>query len=146
MTDENINKQLKKLGVDPKQARNDLRAKDNRLKQEAAVKEKVTRIKEQNYYQERGIGGMGGLGPNYRSQELALTAKANAARISPTKPKVTPPSPPVKPAPKYTPAGGGMGGRRGSGSSPKSGTRTPQISARNPSASNAKQKVLGMTS
>jgi hypothetical protein len=50
-------------------------------------------------------------------------------KISKSQTKKQPPKPLPKPKPKYNPAGGGMGGRRGSGSNPsRKGTNPPSFS------------------
>jgi hypothetical protein len=80
-------------------------------------------------------------GKYYKDYNAAVSArKERLAKIAPTKPKpvgsgVTPPSKP-KVSVKYTPAGGGMGGKRGSGSSPSTATpKVPQFSSASSSRS-----------
>ena len=99
MKEENIKKMLnQRLGPNGySRAVNDLKAKQTRVKKESDVKDQYLRIQEKNYYQQRGVGGMGGLGSDYKKQEQKLAA---AAKISPSKPKPKVIKPPAKPAVK----------------------------------------------
>lgn len=83
-------------------------------------------------------------GKYYKDYNAAV--KAKKIRLAQQQNRTIPTiKPPVKPQSKYTPAGGGMGGARGSGYSQGTGTKTPNFSATNPTSSNAKQKTLGIT-
>ena len=87
---------------------------------------------------------MGGLGSSYRGQELQLAAKANAARISPSKPKTKQLSPPSRPpvVVRTKPIGSGSGGlTKPSGGRP----RTPNFGATCPSSNAPRsKKILGI--
>jgi len=137
MTEENIKKMMgSRYGT----AVNDLKAKKKR----ESITDISHRAQERNYYKHRGVGGMGGLGSDYRSQELALTAKANAARISPSKPNIKPLAPPPRQQVKVRtkPIGNGKGGV----SKPVGGVpKTPNFGATCPSSNARKnKKILGI--
>jgi hypothetical protein len=137
MKEDNIKKMM---GPRYDRAVNDLKAKEKKQ----SIVDSSHRAQEGNYYKQRGVGGMGGLGPNYRSQELQLTAKANAARISATKPNVKAPAPPSRPpvVVKSKPVGSGKGGvMKSTGGTP----RAPIFGATCPNPErNKKKKILGI--
>jgi hypothetical protein len=142
MTEDNIKKMLGPNLY--KNAINDSKAKQSAFSKKNTIIQDSHRAQERNYYKNRGIGGMGGLGSSYRGQELQLSAKANAARISPTKPKtrqLTPPSrQPV--VVRTKPVGSGNGGvTKSSGGRP----RTPNFGASCPSSNAPRsKKILGI--
>lgn len=78
MKEENIKKQM---GPRYKVAVNDLKARDKRIAEQKA------KVIPMNDWRKGGKPKVSNLGKDYKSQELQLTAKANAARISSTKPK-----------------------------------------------------------
>ena len=137
MKEDNIKKMM---GPRYDRAVNDLKAKEKKQ----SIVDSSHRAQEGNYYKQRGVGGMGGLGPNYRSQELQLTAKANAARIPATKPNVKAPAPPSRPpvVVKSKPVGSGKGGvMKSTGGTP----RAPIFGATCPNPErNKKKKILGI--
>ena len=137
MKEDNIKKMM---GPRYDRAVNDLKAKEKKQ----SIVDSSHRAQERNYYKQRGVGGMGGLGSNYRGQELQLTAKANAARISATKPNVKAPAPPSRPpvVVKSKPVGSGKGGvMKSTGGTP----RAPIFGATCPNPErNKKKKILGI--
>ena len=120
--------------------------KENDKKMEER-KKREAEVNSLEYY--KGVGmkdssikqQMKSTGQNYTRASNDLQYRQNTqAKIAPTKPKsvgsgVTPPSKPnIKVA--YKPAGGGMGGRRGGGSSPSTATpKVPQFSSSAPTRS-----------
>jgi len=78
---------------------------------------------------------------NYAAAEKARDARR--AKLASQQKTRTGVKPPVKPKPKYVPAGGGMGGKRGK-SSRDSARSIPSFNARNPSGMGSKIKTLGM--
>ena len=74
-----------------------------------------------------------------------VTIARTQAQLTKTKPPVRRIVPLPKSQPRYNPAGGGMGGARGSGGGARSSRpQTPSFSATNPRGSNAKAKTLGV--
>ena len=142
MTEDNIKKMLGPNLYS--RAVNDSKAKQSRIYKQNAITQTSQRAQEQNYYKMRGVGGMGGLGPNYRGQELQLTAKANAAKISATKPKVAAPAAPLRPpvVVRSKPVGNGKGGvTKSTGGVP----RAPIFGATCPNPERTKKKkILGI--
>jgi len=142
MTEDNIKKMLGPNLYSG--AVNDSKAKQSRISKQNAITQTSQRAQEQNYYKMRGVGGMGGLGSSYRGQELQLTAKANAAKISATKPKVAAPAPPSKPpvVVRSKPVGGSKGGvTKSTGGVP----RAPIFGATCPNPERTKKKkILGI--
>ena len=142
MTENNIKKMLGPNLYS--RAVNDSKAKQSRIYKQNAITQTSQRAQEQNYYKMRGVGGMGGLGPNYRGQELQLTAKANAAKISATKPKVAAPAAPLRPpvVVRSKPVGNGKGGvTKSTGGVP----RAPIFGATCPNPERTKKKkILGI--
>ena len=142
MTEDNIKKML---GANLyKKAINDSKSKQSAVAKKNSIIQDSHRSQERNYYKNRGVGGMGGLGSGYRGQELQLASKANAARISPTKPKTKQLAPPSRlPVVVRTkPIGSGKGGvTKSSGGRP----RTPNFGATCPSSNAPRsKKILGI--
>ena len=142
MTEDNIKKML---GANLyKKAINDSKSKQSVVAKKNSIIQDSHRSQERNYYKNRGVGGMGGLGSGYRGQELQLASKANAARISPTKPKTKQLAPPSRlPVVVRTkPIGSGKGGvTKSSGGRP----RTPNFGATCPSSNAPRsKKILGI--
>lgn len=68
-------------------------------------------------------------------------------KISKSQKKKTPPKQKPKKSPKvvkYNPAGGGMGGRRGSGARPSTGSKAPSFSSKHGRGTSANQAMLGI--
>jgi hypothetical protein len=79
------------------------------------------------------------------NDKMSVMRRNNAARISAQQTKKPPVKPQPKPKPKvYTPAGGGMGGRRGSGSSPSTGSKPPSFSPTHKKGTKTAQATLGV--
>jgi hypothetical protein len=78
-------------------------------------------------------------------KDYAAAKKAKDLRLAQQQRRSAPGITPI-PKPKLQVSGGGMNGRRGSGSKPSisSSTKTPNFGATNPAASNAKSKTLGV--
>jgi hypothetical protein len=79
------------------------------------------------------------------NDKMSVMRRNNAARISSNQTR----KPSVKPLPKpkprpYTPAGGGMGGRRGSGARPTTSTRPPSFSPTHKKGTQTTQAALGV--
>lgn len=68
-------------------------------------------------------------------------------KISASQKKKAPPKQKPKKSPKvvkYNPAGGGMGGRRGSGASPSTGSKAPSFPAKHGRGTSTNQSILGI--
>jgi hypothetical protein len=143
MTDANIDKQLKKLGVDPKQARNDLAAKEKRVKRDNQIRQQagMAQYSTSNIMRAQNARGVSNLGKDYRGQELQLAAKANAAQI-----KAKPLSKGVQPLPKkpVKVTKRSKADLMGSGINQSTRSTSPKISASHPAGTRNKEATLGL--
>lgn len=128
MEEKNIKKMM---GSRYSQAANDLKAKEARIKKDKLMK------------QQAGMGNYSA--DNIRKiQQTAGVNPANKPKIAPTASK-----PGVKPLQRkptvvaYNPAGGGMGGARGSRSAPTT-PNSPRISASHPAGTRRQEATLGI--
>ena len=86
--------------------------------------------------------GAASIGRYYSSSDGKYYKNYNAAKLAQKQRKKSGVKPPVKPKPKYNPAGGGMGGARGSRGS-KSKVKTPTLSA-STKGSKTKADLIGV--
>ena len=87
-------------------------------------------------YDEAAKGSISSLKTRGASQATIAKRQAELNKRKPV-------NPPTKPKPKVVVAGGGMNGRRGSGSRPSTSTRTPNFSATT-TGMRSKIETLGM--
>ena len=114
--------------------------------QKIAMVNSLERFQSQNMAKDSQARMMKQMGGNLKDVQNDLNyrrkTRANIAGATRKPPTI---NPLPKPQSKYNPAGGGMGGARGSGGGARaSGPKTPSFSATNPKASSAKAKTLGV--
>ncbi len=88
--------------------------------------------------------GAASIGRYYSSSDGKYYKDYNAAVLAKKQRLKSGVKPPVKSKPKYSPAGGGMGGARGSGSKPSTAKNVPSGSASMPGGTRRAQATLGI--